>query len=389
MEIPNKIYFDAVNKVIRDSAGTELTDANLFPSATFGNKMWFNLKLVKDAINTAYDELPTGSTAEILVDDDYNNPSPILPIPAGNANWTAGTGSEYYYNGTDITTKPTNVYENDVEISEATQGALTAPSWDWDTVNSRLYVRLTDSADPDTKAAGWVEFKELTTGATDPFIEVDGSTFNQAGSWYDTATLTFRDPVITDGELSFYITANTLQFYRRIGSSASVTDTTMQIQMLTPSTALNFITFEFPFICKNKYLGQGYSLDVTGMSVYTKAETLALVALKEDVLSGTQVALTDNATANITAFDKTTARGAVIDYVIIGASGMRQGVAKICFFSSTAHVSDNYIEGGAAIAGITLGADISSNNVRLNVTLASTGENLKMVYRISQIKLEV
>lgn len=106
------------------------------------------------------------------------------------------------------------------------------------------------------------------------------------------------------------------------------------------------------------------------------------------ILSGTQTALTDNATTDITIFDKTLARAAVVDYTIVGATGMRQGTAKIAFFGAVAYVSDNYIEGGPAIAGITFGADISSNNVRLNVTLASTGENLKMNHKISQIALE-
>ncbi len=106
------------------------------------------------------------------------------------------------------------------------------------------------------------------------------------------------------------------------------------------------------------------------------------------ILSGTQATLTDNTTANITVFDKTTARAAIIDYTITGASGMRQGRAQICFFSSTAYVADNYIEGGASISGISWNADISGNNVRANITLTATGENLKIVYKLSQIALE-
>lgn len=283
MATPIKIYYDAVKKVLRNSAGTEITDANLFPSATFGNKMWFNLQLVSDSSLTAYEELPTGATAEILVDNNYNNPSPILPVPGGNSDWTAGTGgtSEYYFNGSTILTKPTIVYFNDTEATEGTKGALTAGQWAWDAVNLKLYVRLTDSTDPDTKGAGYVEFKETVTGATDPFIEVDGSTFNQADSWDDAGVM--RTPVITDGEISFYITANTIEFYRRIATSANATNTTIQVQMLAPSTAFNFITFEFSFICRNKYLGKGYTLDVTGMNVYMKAETDALLRAGRDL----------------------------------------------------------------------------------------------------------
>jgi hypothetical protein len=392
MELPTKIFYDAVNKVFRNSAGTEITDKDLYPSATFGQKFWMNVQLVSDDASpgTKYSALPTGTTADVLVDNDYLNPSPILPVPGGNDDWTAGTGSEYYYNGTDILTKPTIVYENSVQISEGTKGALTAGTWAWDAVALKLYVRLTDSTDPDTKTAGYVEFKETVT-ATLPFIEVDGSTFNQANSWYDTATLAFRNPVIADGELSFYITANTLQFYRRLGTDDEITNATMQIQLLAPSTAINFDVIEFPFVCRNKYLGQGYSVDVTGSNIYTKAEVLALIAGFADLLSGTQATLTDNATTNINLFNKTTARKATVEMYAVGAAGIRDWLSfTVTFFGAVAYLQPaSYSDNGTISGSITLNADISGNNVRLNVTLAGCGENLKLVYRTSQTIIEV
>ena len=276
MEIPIKTIYDVTNKRFLNDAGTEITDANLYPSAVFGQEFWHNVQLVSGLISRKYDKLPLGATAEILIDNDYSNPCPILPIPAGNENWTAGTGSEYYYNGTDITTKPVIVYFDDAQVVEGTKGSLAAGTWAWDSASTRLYVRLGDSTSPDEKTAGYVEFKETRT-ATNPFIEIDGDTFNAAGSWYDTDTQQFRDPVITDGELSYYVTAKTLQFFRRIGTSKEETGTTEQIQMIAPGTAINFIIFEFPFICRNKYLGQGYTLNITGSNIYTKAEVEALL----------------------------------------------------------------------------------------------------------------
>jgi len=279
-EIPLKIIFDEATQVLRDSAGTEITTNELFPSATFGQKFMVNVQITIDDAGTIYPDIEAGSTADIYVENDYSNPSPILGLPSDTTEdwWTVDSGSEYHYNGTEVEAEPASVYFDGTIATKGTLGALSAGEWAWDGGNSRLVVRLTDSSDPDTKADGWVGFKVVVASYTKPFIEVDSSTFNQANSWYDEGTELFRDPVITDGEMSFEVNANSFDFWNRIGTKNWIVDTTIQIQLLAPSTAENYKIIEFQFVCRNKYLGSNYTVDVVGANVYTKGEVDALLA---------------------------------------------------------------------------------------------------------------
>jgi hypothetical protein len=273
-DIPQKIIFDAGNNKLRDSSGNEITTNELFPNATQGQKFPINMQVTKNAAGEKYKDIEDGSTAEILVDDDYLNPSPIIDLP-GDATedfWKVSSGSEYYYSGTEIEAAPDKVYLNDILATEGTLGALNASEWVWDSGNSRLVVRLADSTDPDTKGDGWVGYK-ITVTYTPAFIEVDGATFNLANSWYDEGTQTFRNPVITDGEMSFEINAKTADYYNRLENKKWKTETTMQVQLLKPSTAEMYKMFEFQFVCKNRYLGTGYTVEISGANVYSKAES--------------------------------------------------------------------------------------------------------------------
>lgn len=296
-EIPKKIIFDVENNLLRDSAGTEITDLTLFPDVRFGQKFTVNLQLTSDVAGTAYDKLQSGSGANIYVDDDYSNPAPIIGLAGDTSDdyWTLETGAEYYYTGTELTEKPDFVYLNSALATEGTKGSLAAGEWVWDSVNSRLVVRLADDADPDTKSDGWVGFK-ITVTYTAPYLDIDSSTFNAAGSWYDTDTSTYRDPVITDGELTFDINANTYDFYNRLSTTKAATNTTMQIQILDPVSADLYKLFEFNFVCRNVYRGTSYTVDVIGANVYNKAETdiryvrtdLSGAYTEKTVLAGTE-----------------------------------------------------------------------------------------------------
>ena len=92
----------------------------------------------------------------------------LFNIVSSNYDWTAsGSGTnEYYlkvasYGADPGLDKPFRVLENSIDISEATVGSLTAPSWDYGDNDSlgynTIYVRLTDGADPDSKAEGFVQ----------------------------------------------------------------------------------------------------------------------------------------------------------------------------------------------------------------------------------------
>ena len=106
-------------------------------------------------------------------------------VASGTFKWSAsGSGTSEYYlelaaGGTPGIMEVLNLFENSVEISEGTLGSLSAGEWGWgdnDTLGySTLYVRLTDSVDPDTKADGYLyHILELTT----PYSESDISSLD-------------------------------------------------------------------------------------------------------------------------------------------------------------------------------------------------------------------
>lgn len=83
--------------------------------------------------------------------------------------WTlSGSGTnEYYYNQSDLPEWPIKVYQNNSAMAEGTLGSLAVSEYaigDNDTLGSEtLYVRLSDSTDPDTKAAGYIEVPDIFT----------------------------------------------------------------------------------------------------------------------------------------------------------------------------------------------------------------------------------
>ena len=275
---PKKIYYDRTNGVLRDADGAALANQSLFPVAVLGQKFTINLQIVVDDSLTAYPGFASGVTANVLVDNDFSNYVPFIPMEGGDGNWTVGTGSEYYYRETsDLAEKPASIYIDDSVATEGTAGSLEAGEWGWDSVNSRLYIRLSDGTDPDLQADGYVKYKPTET-ATKPFIEVDAATFNAADSWYDSGTGLYRAPVITAGEISFQINANTAQFYNRLGSSEQVLNTKMQIQLLETGTTMLLEMIEFVFLCKNRFLLAGAELEVEITNYHTKAEADARYA---------------------------------------------------------------------------------------------------------------
>lgn len=92
-------------------------------------------------------------------------------LEAGENHWTlSGSGTdEYYLKNTAPgypAAHPTEVFENDIGLTEAAVGSLALSEWDWadnDTLGySTIYIRLGDGADPDTKAAADESFVKMT-----------------------------------------------------------------------------------------------------------------------------------------------------------------------------------------------------------------------------------
>ena len=94
----------------------------------------------------------TGSVVNRLsevMDDQPDGPA-IFHLDADNA-WTAGTGSEWYVA---TATKPDNVADNLSGWTKLTgtadnnDGSLAVDEWTYNTTSNRVYVRLSDSSDP-------------------------------------------------------------------------------------------------------------------------------------------------------------------------------------------------------------------------------------------------
>jgi len=102
---------------------------------------------------------------------NWDKPScPLKSLNDGSSNyWTASSGgtNEYYYNQTDVDEEPFTVTEDSVAMTKATVGSLDAGEWSWGDNDSigenRIYVRLSDNVDPDTKASGFIKCSELIT----------------------------------------------------------------------------------------------------------------------------------------------------------------------------------------------------------------------------------
>lgn len=87
-------------------------------------------------------------------------------VESGTYKWTAsGSGTDEYYmelnaGGDPAIMQAFNVYEDSSEMTEGTVGSLAVGEWDWGDNDSlgynTVYVRLTDGADPDSKADGFL-----------------------------------------------------------------------------------------------------------------------------------------------------------------------------------------------------------------------------------------
>ena len=294
-----KVFYNPIDKVSLDEAGQIIRNDVTTPATKLTEKGIVNIQLVTaydedSAAFTKFTDLALGTTGRAIVDDDFSNPEIVRTLVTGSGHWTASASgtNEYFYTAA-VNSEPDNVYENAVAMVAGIVGSLAAGEWvyaDNDTIgSSRIYVRLTDDADPDVKSLGFLTYL-LASGTYTPNY-VDSEEFNNSDTWYDTTTETWRDPVVTAGELTFEYNANTDSYYDRIQAATSASGrafarTTMQIPMYDSVTGEHFTTYEFDFFSFNRYLpNDQIKLDVATLVVYTKTEVDALVGGKMDNVS--------------------------------------------------------------------------------------------------------
>ena len=410
-KIPQKLYFNVKSGKIINANGSNVGSPAEVGKMYIGEKGIVNIQLISsNAITDTYTDIPAGSVAQWITDNDFSNPT-FTAFTVGSANWTASSSgtNEYYY--TTTITEPEGVWLNALQADEGTLGSLAAGEWgfgDNDTIGeSRVYVRLSDGTDPDTKASGYLQYLEAGT-YTAPFIQADSSYFNQANEWWTGSAFATAD--ITLGQISFALNASTSDFNTRLGTSSEGANTRTQIQFLEASTAEMFLITQFTFRTLNKYSTTPLSLDVVGVDAWTKTQADARYVIKasswtngnliEFDASGnasdsginvssiladtyTETTLTDDATTDITLGAIATYRAFVIEWVItLGANSM-EGVTRVVHNGTIATVVTEYQFIGTELKTFDFeAADISGANARWNVTATAVGGGAKMQYRI-------
>lgn len=141
------------------------------------------------------------------VNSSYTTDSNWLPISVRNATyrWTlSASGTSNYYleltgGGNPGLTQPANVQAGGTNLTSATAGSLTASQWGWGNVDvlgfNTIYVRLSDSADPDAKDINFVTYTQIPVSGDDVRIPVDSGAI--AGS--DQSAVTLASFVVEEG----------------------------------------------------------------------------------------------------------------------------------------------------------------------------------------------
>lgn len=149
-------------------------------ASTVGSLAWVAAQI---STSPAVIEAPGNKTYQIkqdltLADNIFYQPQPgaiidtDFSIRDSNYEWYKnGATNEYYLQasggGNPNINMPSIVIENDAQMTEGNAGSLAAGEWDWNDVNglgySTVYVRLSDSSDPDGKSADYVEAGYLFT----------------------------------------------------------------------------------------------------------------------------------------------------------------------------------------------------------------------------------
>lgn len=130
-----------------------------------------------------------------------------ISVRNGSYAWTAsGSGTNEYYLRTSgsadpaIGGQPGGVYVAGVLATEGTAGSLTAGQWDYadnDTLGySTIYIRLSDGADPDSKALDYVTFRSIPVAGDDVRIPAGTASIS---SGLNQSTIAIGDFIVEEG----------------------------------------------------------------------------------------------------------------------------------------------------------------------------------------------
>jgi len=103
--------------------------------------------------------------------------SPRKSLNDGSSDYWSSSSSgtnEFYYNQSDVDSKPLAVYAGGGFLVEGSPGSLSPGEWGWGNNDSlgesRPYVRLSDEVDPDSKSAEFLLIVKDSEGVADPLL---------------------------------------------------------------------------------------------------------------------------------------------------------------------------------------------------------------------------
>lgn len=143
----------------------------------------------------------SGAAGDLNTADNW---APIS-IRSSTYQWTAsGSGTSEYYlelsgGGDPSLTEPGKVKADGSDLTAGSAGTLAAGEWDWadnDTLGfSTIYVRLSDSTDPDAKAAGYVTYTQVLKAGDN--VTIQGTQAISDG--LDQSSIELGDFIVTPG----------------------------------------------------------------------------------------------------------------------------------------------------------------------------------------------
>jgi hypothetical protein len=280
--------------------------------------------------------------------------------------WTAsGSGTNEYYleatgGGDPGIEEPENVIEDNAGMVVGTMGSLVAGEWDWgdnDTLGfSTVYVRLSDSTDPDGKSAGYVEVEYAVT-CNGGFAPVD-----PLGQYFiaDAGSVTFGSSAVPDTRPEWWGSNTTpgttdmstaiqaaIDSIGSVGGRIAFTapDYLTTSELTCPYSRITFVLYGSEITGSNT---SGYVLSLGGNTGYTDIQVLGG---RIEILGSTTGGIKADYVPNVVIRDvriKSDATAGIGIYVLGG-----------CFLG---HIENNRITGGKFTKGILVESDVGNPN---------------------------
>jgi len=243
----------------------------------------------------------SGAAGDLSEPDNWK----AITIRSAGYKWTlSGSGTSEYYleasgGGDPSLEDPDNVQEDGTNMTEGTAGALTAGQWDWgdnDTLGfNTVYVRLTDSVDPDTKAANYVTYTAIPKAGD--HVSVPASSSQAITDGLDSlSALALGDFIVHDGYSNDMADENNFlrinpSYFKFSGSGAAYIDLTsaavspLVTKTATPSTGNRGLyligTAITTLICEGGYVGLAWRNGETATAATVRISGAASVWIGE------------------------------------------------------------------------------------------------------------